>query len=161
MIFNRMFISAILLSFVIAGSSSPSSPRSRMSLEARIEGRTLVATLENHTDSEVWYWKRGNYWGDSSFHLVLHNQENRTFLVLKYDNLIYGRHQPDTQRILKGNKAEYRFDLDCHGWGEDRKALRDDKYVIASVIMSSEISHESLSSGVFLDRVRFDFPNTQ
>jgi hypothetical protein len=161
MIVNKMLVSTVLIISVISGAFFSSSQSNGKELKARVEGRTLVVTLQNNTDSEIWFWERGNYWGDSSFHLVLQNRETKKFLILQYDNLIYGRHQPDTQQILKGNNAEFRFDLDCHGWGKDRDALRDGNYDIKSVILSSEISNISLSSGVFLDRVRFDFPNKE
>jgi len=129
-------------------------------LNAEVEGRTLVVTLENKTGNDVIFWELGNMWGDGSFYLVLQDRETKEIVVSQYGQKVYGRPLvSDIQLIRSGTKVEFRIDLD-HGWNQD-KAMRDDRYQLKSLILSSEINEKTIWSEVFLDRLYFHFPSEE
>ncbi len=99
--------------------------------------------------------------GDGSFYLILQNRETKKIVVSQYGRKLYGKTPVnETQLIRNGTKVEFRIDIYDRGWS-GYKAMRDEKYQLKSLILSSEITERSISSGVFLDRLYFHFPSKE
>jgi len=128
---------------------------------AKLVDRTLVILLENNSDEDICFWELGNMWGDGSFYLLLRNRDTSKIVVARFGQTVYGRSQPSTQLIRKGNAAEFRIDLDSSAWGEAASIMNDARYQIETLIVSSKINDETISSGVFLDRLIYDFPSKE
>lgn len=151
-----VIISMAVLAMVVS-SHGPSTDSDGKALFARVEQQTLVVTLENKSDNDIVFWELGGMWGDGSFYLVLRNRETKKILIVQYGRAMYGR--PVGQQVIKkGDKAEFRIDLNCHRWGDGREALNDTSNEIETVFLSPPIAEVSIRSGVFMDRLRYDFP---